>query len=62
MRDHPDIEKLRRTGETGSGRYPQCPICGNECETVYRDRAGFFVGCDECIQKGDAWEDPETMN
>ena len=51
-----------RTGESGGGIYPRCPICGGECETVYRDRSGFAVGCDVCIHKVDAWEDREAMN
>lgn len=62
MRDHPDIERLMRTGETGRGIYPMCPICGSECETIYRDRMGSCVGCDECLTKHDAWEDREAMN
>lgn len=59
--DHPDIKRLERTGETGRGVYPRCPVCGSECETIFRSKAGFKVGCEECITKTDAWEDEEAM-
>lgn len=35
---------------------PRCPCCGEECETLYRDRAGFIVGCENCMETLDAWE------
>ena len=28
---------------------PQCPICGNACEKIFRDYIGIIVGCNECI-------------
>ena len=62
MRDHPDIERLIHTGETGSGRYPHCPICGDECETLFKDKMGVVFACDVCVEKQDAWESPEAMN
>lgn len=37
-------------------RCPRCPICGEECETVYKDRYGAYVGCDVCMETKDAWE------
>ena len=61
VRDHPDIEKLMRTGETGSGKYPHCPICGAECETLFRDKSGVVFACDECVEKQDAWESEEAF-
>lgn len=61
MEDHPEIKRLMRTGESGAGQYPRCPVCGNECEYIYRSKAGFLVGCDECVTKHDAWEDEEAM-
>lgn len=61
VRDHPDIERLERTGETGAGLYPRCPVCGGECEKIFRSKAGFVVGCEECVSVTDAWEDPETI-
>lgn len=35
---------------------PRCPCCGEECETLYRDRAGLIVGCENCMETLDAWE------
>lgn len=37
---------------------PRCPVCGAECSTIYRDRYGDAVGCDECVTAIDAWEYP----
>lgn len=62
MRDHPDIERLMQTGESGEGKYPKCKVCGQECSTIIRDRAGFLVGCDQCIREVDAWEDKDAMD
>ena len=35
---------------------PRCPCCGEECETLYRDRAWRIVGCENCMETLDAWE------
>lgn len=35
---------------------PRCVWCGEECETLYRDRAGLIVGCEHCVETLDAWE------
>lgn len=58
MRDHPIIENMERTGYPDGKEpvYPHCPICGEECDTIYRDNAGDIVGCGECISTTDAWE------
>ena len=37
---------------------PICPICEQECSTIYTDINGDIVGCDECIGVADA-EDVE---
>ena len=38
-------------------RYPTCPICGQECETLYYDKKhADVVGCDECLETRDAWD------
>lgn len=34
---------------TDDDRMPVCPVCGEEAETLYRNRFGEIVGCDECI-------------
>ena len=28
-----------------------CPECGAEAEVFYRDKSGYIVGCEECIDK-----------
>ena len=56
--DHPVISNMERTG-TPDGKkeqYPHCPACGEECETVYKDRFGAYIGCDVCVEIKDAWE------
>ncbi len=59
MRDHPVIENMERTGYPDGKEpvYPHCPICGEECDTIYRDNAADIVGCDACISAKDAWEE-----
>lgn len=44
---------------------PVCPICGQECETIYKDMANNeVVGCDQCILAVDAyqWQEDEDEN
>ena len=54
--DHPAIESAMRTGYPhGDPEYPKCPVCGKECEKIYKHDAEI-IGCDECIQVQDAWE------
>ena len=54
--DHPVIRNMERTGypDGKEPRYPRCPVCGEECATMYRD--GVYVGCDVCMETKDAWE------
>ena len=35
---------------------PICPVCGQECETYYKNLNGEVIGCDECVQAVDARE------
>ena len=35
---------------------PVCPVCGEECDTVYLDMNDEIVGCDRCINMEDAYE------
>ena len=35
---------------------PRCPWCGEECETLYRDRFGVVFGCENCVDTLDAYE------
>lgn len=53
--DHPDIRRMEREG------YPDeppvvCPVCGKECETLFKDWNGDIVGCDNCITQINYWE------
>lgn len=35
---------------------PICPICFDECETIYKDGEGNVCGCENCISAVDAYE------
>lgn len=56
--DHPVICNLERTGYPNGKEpvYPICPVCGEECETIYVDMYGQHIGCDICVTTKDAWE------
>lgn len=41
--------------------YPRCPVCGEECETVYLDHCGSYAGCNVCMDPRDAWDVPECF-
>ncbi len=61
--DHPVIRELERNGYIDSKvpLEPACPVCGRECMTIYRDRDGEIVGCDDCIREIDARDVPECF-
>jgi hypothetical protein len=56
--EHPEITRCERTGfpDNRKDEEPTCPICGGECDTIYKDREGEIVGCNECLRAIDAWE------
>ena len=55
--DHPAIQNALATGFSDGVRYwPHCPVCGEECDTLYIDRYGEVFGCEECVETRDAWE------
>lgn len=57
MKDAPDIRMTEATGYPDiEVRWPRCPVCGRECETIYQNGDGYAVGCDECLTALDAWE------
>lgn len=57
MEQIPDAPWIREAETYGVGADPvYCPICGEECETIYADLNGEVFGCDQCIMKQDAWE------
>jgi len=53
--DHPDIRERERNG-VPAAKELFCPICGESCETIYKDTWGNIVGCDNCIITYDAEE------
>lgn len=56
--NHPTIVSMEHSGYQ-DGREPprpHCPACGEECETIYQDRYGTYIGCDVCVKTKDAWE------
>lgn len=52
--DAPWIQDAERNGIPSDAVL--CPICRNECDTIYMDRDGNVFGCDCCICKRDAYE------
>ena len=54
-RDVMNAERAR-TGNYGNDYYEdeevvRCEICGRETDTVYLDKDGDIVGCENCIQR-----------
>ena len=35
---------------------PVCPVCGEECETIYTDINSEVCGCENCLNEYDAWD------
>jgi len=52
--DHPVIQNMERTGypDGKEPTFPICPVCGEECEEIFRDKDLNIVGCDICIKQG----------
>ena len=62
--DHPVVQNCERTGypDSKGAIWPHCPVCGEECEALYKDRFGAIVGCDVCIEELDAWDFPAHLD
>lgn len=54
--DAPDIRMTEGTGYPTPVSWPHCPICDEECETIYINSDGEAVGCEACIETRDAWK------
>jgi len=55
--EHPEISNVLRTGYPHKMPHvPVCPVCGEECSTIYIDYYGTAVGCEECIGTADAYD------
>lgn len=62
--DDPIIQSMERTGFPpwiDPDKVPRCPVCGEECTTVYKDLYGEILGCDECLTERDAWDEDECF-
>jgi len=57
--DDPYIKFAEQTGYAPwqNVKQPRCPVCGNECEIVYKDSSNEIVGCDECLTGCDATDE-----
>lgn len=40
---------------------PVCPVCGEECDTYYK-QGGIVLGCDQCMEAVSAWEEIGSEN
>lgn len=62
--EHPDISRVQQTGlwPDDDGFRPECPVCKQECQTVYVTSEGFVVGCNRCIERKDAYDHLMTNN
>ena len=61
MIEHYDITAALATGypRSAPNELPLCPVCGEECDTVYKSYDGEVVGCESCIDVAsstDWWE------
>ena len=56
--EHPDITRMNRYGTlaTEDEKEPVCPVCGKECDTLFK-RNGEVVGCEMCVKAVDAYEE-----
>lgn len=61
--ENPIVQNMERTGypDGKEPEYPVCPVCGHGTDTIYVRDDGDIVGCDWCIAKKDAWEEPECF-
>lgn len=42
--------------------YPRCPVCGEECETIYKlYKTGEIIGCENDISENSADAIPECF-
>lgn len=57
IQDHPDIRAAERMGFGKFSSNPICPVCGAECETLYKDKWGDVIGCEDCVTAVEAWEE-----
>jgi len=66
MSQIPDADYIREAEMYGmpSAEYPECPVCGKVCHTIFADRdSGDVYGCDRCVKVLDAadWLENQKM-
>ncbi len=59
MKDCPSIQQAEYEGWESVN--PHCPVCGEECNIVYKYMGLTVVGCDVCLQEFDAAEAEECF-
>lgn len=61
--EHPIVQNLERFGCPFGKEppIPHCPICGAECETIYRNFLNEVVGFDLCVLALDAEDDSDLF-
>lgn len=57
MLDAPEIRRMERWGEGAPEAEPRCPVCGQICEWLYVWKEREIVGCENCVQRRDAWQE-----
>ena len=55
--DSPYIRNMEISGwpDGKAPEVPRCPVCGAECDTIYRNKDSEVVGCEQCIRIQDAY-------
>ena len=43
-------------------RFPRCPICKAECDTLYKNKYGKTFGCENCVETVDAYEEDNYVH
>ena len=65
MEQIPDAPWIREAERFGMPPYdpdPVCPICGEDCTTVYMDMTGEVFACNWCLKEQDAWDWQQEEN
>ncbi|MGM9598646.1 MAG: hypothetical protein ACI3VY_01865 [Faecousia sp.] len=57
--DHPVIRNMMSSGYPDGKELsdPICPVCGEECSTVFKDIERNIVGCENCIIELNAYDE-----
>ena len=63
MTQIPDAPWIREAETKGVDDYEPvfCPVCDEECETIYRDKFGEVFGCENCITTQESYEWAEAQ-